>query len=285
MKKICFLAFTVVFALGFVSCDKDGDKDDNKITGDSELTGKWEGDPEASHHYPSVSFNADGTYVWQWEGVHRLKDTGKYTYADKEIKMTISEYYDQDYSSDSKELIKTDAPEGYDGIRTCKVIFINQGVLSVEVYGDYFMGGDGYGFPYILFREGLDQNLTAESLKGTWEGYDSEGNVVSRVIFDGNSYTSYYVWKDNDILVAMKQSGNWSVSKNVLSQTPVDVWYSYETGVDGNNKTVYIYSTVNPETFEAEKWTRITYTPRGTSNKVYLSDGKLYIGEAVIFKK
>lgn len=284
MKRIYLLAFTALVVSGFVSCDKTDD--DKQISGgDSSLTGVWAGDPELSPHYAIVTFNEDGSYVWQWEGIHRLKDAGKYSYSDKEIKMNISEYWEQDYSGETNDLKKTDAPMDYDGIRTCKVIEINPGILSVEVFGDYFMGGGEYGFPFVLFREGLDQNLTTSDFQGKWEGYDESGKVCTRVIFDGNNYTSYNVWTDKDRLVAMKQFGTWSVSKNVLSQTPVNVWYSYETGVDSNNKTVYTYSTVNPETFEADEWTPITYTARGTSNKVYLGDGKLYIGEAVIFKK
>lgn len=284
MKRIYLLAFTALLASGFVSCDK-ADDDKQISGGDSSLTGVWAGDPEASPHYAIVTFNADGTYVWQWEGIHRLKDTGKYTYSDKEIKMNISEYWDSDYSQETNDLIKTDAPLDYDGIRTCKVIEINPGILSVEVFGDYFMGGGGYGFPFVMFREGLEQNLTTSDFQGKWEGYDEAGNVCTRVIFDGNNYTSYNVWTEKNRLVAMKMSGTWSVSKNVISQNPVDVWYSFETGVDANNRTVYTYSTVNPDTFEAEKWTKTTYTARGTSSKVYLGDGKLYIGEAVIFKK
>ena len=284
MERIIYLAFTALVTLGFVSCNK---TDDEKSIsgGDSSLTGIWAGDAELSPHYAIVTFNEDGTYVWQWEGIHRMKDTGKYTYSGKEIKMNISEYYEQDYSMESEELKHTDAPQGYDGIRTCKVFEINPGILSIEIYGDYFMGGGDYGFPTILFREGLDQNLTTSSIQGKWEGYDEEGNVCTRVMFDGNNYTSYNVWTESGRLVGMKQTGTWSVSKNVLSQTPSDLWYSFETGVDGNNKTVYTYSTVNPDTFEAEKWTKTTYSPTPTSNKVYLGDGKLYIGEAVIYKK
>ena len=197
--------------------------------------------------------------------------------------MTPSEYYEYE----SSDFIKVNAPEYFSGTRRCKVLEINEGIMSIEVYGDYFMGGeDEYGFPYTLFKEGTEQNITQSDLKGTWECYDEKGNVTERAVFDGNRYTWYNVWGwDGAQLEATKTVGTWSVSKGQMSLNPTDMWYSFETGVDSNNKTVYNYSTVDPKTFEAEKWTKTIYSPRSSTDRVYLAGGKLYLGGFVLIKK
>lgn len=280
MRKYSLFAIMALAAIVFISCDKD--KDDGKDVSDSELTGTWIGCQD-EYHYPIVTFKNDGKYEWQWGGIAKLKDTGKYTYANKEIRMTPSEYYEYE----SSDFIKVDVPEYFSGTRRCKVLEINEGIMSIEVYGDYFMGGeDEYGFPYTLFKEGTEQNITQSDLKGTWENYDEKGNVTERMVFDGNRYTWYIVWGwDGAQLEASKTVGTWSVSKGHMSLDPTDTWYSYETGVDSNNKTVYNYSTVDPKTLEAEKWTKTIYSPRSSTYRVYLSGGKLYMGSIVLIRK
>lgn len=286
MKKICFVAFSAILALGFVSCDKEEGK--QIPDGDIAIIGTWVGDSEETPHYVNVTYNADGSYVWYWEGIHRLKDTGKYTYSDNEIKMTISEYYERDYSSESTELRKVEAPYAeYDGKRTCKINEINEGIMAITVYGDYFMGGDELGFDFTLFREGVNQTITPASLKGTWEGYTTKGQLATRIIIDGNKYTEYSVWGwDDNQLVASKENGNWSVSDGRITITPTESWLSYEIGVDDHNMTVEKYSTVNPQTLEAEKWSVNRYfVERSVTSKVYLGDGKLYLASGVLVKK
>ena len=285
MKKdyLLCLAVASIAVLGITSCDKDKDNGSGANTVDSKVVGKWIGIED--YHYPIVSFNNDGTYEWMWDGLRKLKDTGKYTYAANEIKMTPSEYYDM---NDDGELVKVQSPESenFTGTRKCKVIEVNDGILSIEVYGDYFMGGENdYGFPFVLYRDGIDQELSQADLKGTWEEYDEKGNVSMRYVFDEAQYTLYNVWGWDDQLAGSKTVGNWAFSKGRISFNPVDCWYSYETGVDAQNKTVYTYSTVNPQTLEAEKWTKTRYTPRNSTDKVYLSNGKLYLGGITLVKK
>ena len=282
MRKYSLFAITALVAIGFISCDKD--KDDGKDSADSELTGTWMGCQD-DYHYPVVTFKNDGKYEWQWDGIAKLKDTGKYTYANNEIRMNPSEYYE--FDTERKDFQKVSTPGYFSGTRRCKVYEINEGIMSIEVFGDYFMGGDDeYGFPYTLFKEGTEQNITQSELKGTWENYDEKGNVTGRVVFDGNKYTWYNVWGwDGAQLEANKTVGTWSVSKGQMSLNPTDMWYSFETGVDSNNKTVYKYSTVDPKTFEAEKWTKTIYSPRSSTDRVYLAGGKLYMGMFVLIKK
>ncbi|MBO7415687.1 MAG: hypothetical protein J6U22_03835 [Bacteroidaceae bacterium] len=282
MRKYSLFAIMALAAIVFISCDKD--KDDGKDVSDSGLTGTWVGCQD-DYHYPVVTFKNDGKYEWQWDGIAKLKDTGKYTYANNEIRMNPSEYYE--FDTERKDFQKVITPEYFSGTRRCKVYEINEGIMSIEVFGDYFMGGDDeYGFPYTLFKEGTEQNITQSELKGTWENYDEKGNVTGRVVFDGNRYTWYNVWGwDGAQLEANKTVGTWSVSKGQMSLNPTDMWYSFETGVDSNNKTVYNYSTVDPKTFEAEKWTKTIYSPRSSTDRVYLAGGKLYMGRIFLIRK
>lgn len=69
MTLIAFAAFSLT------SCDDD-EKVPEQETG---IVGTWEGEAD-EYHYPVVTFNADGTYEWEWAGIHKMKDTGKYTY-------------------------------------------------------------------------------------------------------------------------------------------------------------------------------------------------------------
>ena len=281
MKKFNLFAIMALLAIGFISCDKDKENGGDDVA-DSELSGTWIGCQD-EYHYPIVTFKNDGKYEWQWGGIAKLKDLGKYTYANKEIRMTPSEYYEYE----SSDFIKVNAPEYFSGTRRCKVLEINEGIMSIEVYGDYFMGGeDEYGFPFTLFKEGVEQNITQSDLKGTWECYDEKGNVTERAVFEGNKYTWYNVWGwDGAQLEATKSIGTWSAGKGILSLNPSDMWYSFETGVDSNNKTVYTYSTVDPKTLEAEKWTKTVYSPRSSTDRVYLAGGKLYMGRISLIRK
>lgn len=281
MRKIYLLVVAALAAVGFTSCEKGND--DVKVV-DSDLVGTWAGEPDVSPHYPIVTFQDNGNYVWVWDGIHKHKDLGTYSFSGNEIKMNIAEYYQQDYSG-SGELVKVDSPLEYGGVRTCKVVSMNPGVLSIVVFDDYYMGTE---CSFILFREGLEQSITVSDLNGTWETFDEGGSVNGRIVVNQGNYTMYTVWSDsnnNNQLAAYKLEGTISIERGFLTMSPTNQWNSFRTGVDQHQQTTYTFYTVNPQTFEAEQWVESDYPPRVTSTKVYLSEGKLYTSMGVLYKK
>ena len=87
MKKL-FSILAIAFAAFAISCNKG---DETVI--DSKVVGSWAADT-FDYHYPIATFNKNGTYVWEWGGKARLKDTGEYTVENGIIEMKISEYYE-----------------------------------------------------------------------------------------------------------------------------------------------------------------------------------------------
>ena len=240
------------------------------------IVGTWEGEAD-EYHYPVVTFNADGTYEWEWAGIHKMKDTGKYTYEEgKKIVMKPSKYYEYD---DEKGKYVTGDP-GYTGDRNCRIIELNPGMMRVNL-SDYFMGGgQGEGFDFVLYRKGLNQNIQQKDLQGTWESYDEDDSLSMRIIISGNKYTAYEVWTRDSILCAEKSVGTWAVKNSVLTATPSDLWFSFDMV---NNE--YVYSKVDPVTLEAENWSKASYKLDPESKKIYLADDKLYVGDEVFTKK
>lgn len=302
MKKTLFYLSILAFAaLGFNSCDEEEGLQPNEPektqSNDPEKTqsndpdtvqtpvilpwivGTWVGDT-TDYHYPVVTFNSDSTYEWEYGGIHKMKDEGTYTFDSSRIVMkikTIYEYEDDKYKPTS-EYRKSD--------RVCKILDLREGLLKVEL-NDYFMGGGSGGFDFILYKKDFEQNITEKDLLGTWESYDEDGNIDERIVVSEQSFTSYSVWFDEDdsVLCVKKVVGSWSVSKNVLKVTPTNGYYSYSTGVDINNMTVYTYYDVDPETLEAEQWAETRYTPDEYTERIYLDDDKLYAGGYVFIKK
>lgn len=274
MKKIFGILAIALAAAVFVACEKDDDKGGV----DYEIVGSWSGDPQ-EYHYPMATFKKDGSYVWEWGGIHKLKDTGTYTYEDKVIVMKASAYYEEE----DGEYKKMNVSEEYASDRKCVVNEINDGLMDVVVKDDFFMGGGDEGFPYVLFRDGLDQKISASDLKGTWDAFYEDGKVMARLIFDGSNYTEYDVWGwSSTNLQASKEVGSWAYKKGTLTLTPTDKWYSSEKE---GGAADYTYYTVNQETFEATKWAKTQYDPDPFSTKAYLVDGKLYHGNVVYVKK
>jgi hypothetical protein len=277
MKKAYLYLTLIAFAsFSFVSCDED----ENTLTEEGGIIGTWEGDPD-QHHYPIAVINADGTYEWEWSGVAKFKDVGTYTYADNKIVMTGKNFYEWD--SEKGKYVDNDWVEG-NTKRNIKIIDLTPGVMNVEL-NDYFMGGgQGEGFPFILYRKGLVQDIKTKDLEGTWESYDSDGSLGERIIISGNNFTAYEVWTTDTILCAEKSTGTWSVKSNVLTVKPKDLYYSYSRPTGTGN---YVYSVVDPVTLEAENWTKATYTPDEYEERIYLSDDKktLYVAGAKFTKK
>ena len=272
MKKTLLFTLLAFVATGFMSCD---DKEELETT-DSGIVGTWEGDFD-EYHYPIATFKADGTYEWEWAGIHKMKDTGTYTYEEgKKIVMKPSKYYEYD---DEKGKYVTGDP-GYTGNRNCRIIELYPDMMRVNL-SDYFMGGgQGEGFDFILYRKGMAQNIKAKDLEGTWEYSESDGSLSQRVIITENKYTAYEVWIMDSTLCVEKSVGTWSLSKNELTVKPTDLWFSYERVGTG-----YEYSPVNPETLEAETWTKASYTVDTYKEKIYLAGDKLYVSGRGFIKK
>ena len=170
MKKAYLYLTLIAFAsFSFVSCDEE----ENTLTEEGGIIGTWEGDPD-QHHYPIAVIKADGTYEWEWSGVAKFKDVGTYTYADNKIVMTGKNFYEWD--SEEGKYVNNDWVEG-NTKRNIKIIDLTPGVMNVELT-DYFMGGgQGEGFPFILYRKGLVQDIKTQDLEGTWESYESDGSL------------------------------------------------------------------------------------------------------------
>ena len=264
MKKAYFYLTLIAFAsFSFVSCDED----ENTLTEEGGIIGTWEGDPD-QHHYPIAVIKADGTYEWEWSGVAKFKDVGTYTYADNKIVMTGKNFYEWD--SEKGKYVNNDWVEG-NTKRNIKIIDLTPGVMNVEL-NDYFMGGgQGEGFPFILYRKGLVQDIKTQDLEGTWESYESDGSLGERIIISGNNFTAYEVWTIDTVLCADKSTGTWSVKGNVLTVKPKDLYYSYSRPTGTGE---YEYSVVDPVTLEAETWTKAVYTPDEYEERIYLSDDK-----------
>ena len=264
MKKAYFYLTLIAFAsFSFVSCDEE----ENTLTEEGGIIGTWEGDPD-QHHYPIAVIKADGTYEWEWSGVAKFKDVGTYTYADNKIVMTGKNFYEWD--SEKGKYVDNDWVEG-NTKRNIKIIDLTPGVMNVEL-NDYFMGGgQGEGFPFILYRKGLVQDIKTQDLEGTWESYESDGSLGERIIISGNNFTAYEVWTIDTVLCADKSTGTWSVKGNVLTVKPKDLYYSYSRPTGTGE---YEYSVVDPVTLEAETWTKAVYTPDEYEERIYLSDDK-----------
>lgn len=131
---------------------------------------------------------------------------------------------------------------------------------------------------------GTDINLIAKYYiyeKGTWESYDSEGDLSERVILSGTNYTAYDVWTMDTALCVEKSTGTWSIKNGVMTVKPTAVMFSYERV---NNE--YVYYSVDPVTLETENWIRASWEREEYTQKVYLTeDKKTLYAAGVVFKK
>jgi len=274
MKKAYLYLTLVAFAsFSLASCDNE---EENGITEDSEIVGTWEGDAD-EYHYPIAVINNDGTYEWEWAGIARFKDVGKYTYEGDKIVMNATTYYEWDDEKDKYVVNKyvENTP------RKIKILDLTPGLMRINL-NDYFMGGgQGEGFDFVLYRKGYVQDIKAKDLEGTWESYNSEGDLSERVILSGTSYTAYDVWTMDTALCVEKSTGTWSIKNGVMTVKPSAVMFSYERV---NNE--YVYYSVDPVTLETENWIRASWERDEYTQKVYLAeDKKTLYAAGVVFKK
>ena len=276
-KTYLYLALIAFASFSFASCDDN--EDENAITDDSGIVGTWEGDFD-EFHYPITTINADGTYEWEWAGIARRKDVGKYTYEDNKIVMNATKYYEWD--DEKKGYVVTNDIENTP--RRINILDLTPGLMRVKL-NDYFMGGgQGSGFSFVLYRKGYVQDIKAKDLEGTWESYfEDDGTLSTRIVISGSNFTAYDVWTEDTTLCAEKYTGTWSIKNNELTVKPSAYYFSYDRPDGGD----YVYSYVDPETLEAENWTKASWVGDEYTEKIYLSEDKktLYAGGSVFKKK
>lgn len=89
----CFLMMTAIMSVSFVSCGGDEEEDATEVA-KNEIVGTWMKENSTSYEYQYLTFNADGSGVWQ-QSLHgpsyEKKYSFKYVYDVKSntIKMTF----------------------------------------------------------------------------------------------------------------------------------------------------------------------------------------------------
>lgn len=207
---------SMAFVLSLASCNKD---DANKS-----LVGTWTINEESSHWF-QVSFDAKGNFDWQILGVSEMRETGSYSVNGDEIVLKTQKYYDRwddetgtEYSDrwiDKHGKPSSGYPDDFNGVRTISIQYLKDGFLHCAIKGDN-MFGDMLDNAF-LFKEGMDQKLSADKIKGTWVAKDSKGTELGKYVFDGKNF-SRTVRSDNgshDII--WQESGTWTYSKGKIS--------------------------------------------------------------------
>lgn len=275
MKKLLFAALAACAILA-TSCNSD---DEASAGADNGIIGTWTAMEDA--HYPSVTFNKDGTYEWQWLGYARFKDSGTYTYEDGVVTMKFSKVYEL-YDGTWTEADWVEART-----RTCVITeLVSGGCVNVLVKDDYMMAIE---IEFLMFRDGYSQEIKKADLVGTWE-IEGEYTGERMILGSDGDYTDYdwYVnQEDGGILAVTKYTGTWSVSKNVLTITNTKMLVSCK-GLGWNaetQKNEYVYYTVNPETLEADQWEtyEVNWAPEALT--IAIADGLLYSPRGTFTKK
>ena len=316
--KSCILAFVGLFtALSFSSCDKDEKGGESTKTDESAIIGTWKMIGE-EYHPAIATFKSNGEYVWEWGGITGLKDNGTYTMKDGVITMTIKERWERNMNWVDGERVYGEwhkmteiSPEDPTS-RVCTVYTVQESFLVWNFGGDYFYRPySEYGYTeynaviFMLndkFQEPdikLDENL----VKGEWISTDSEGKLDGRLIIEGNKITAYSAFplsiQDESgswisILTSTKTTGTYRFDRGFFMVTLNKYESSYEyKGYDmSTGRSLYDYSTVNPNTLEADEWiVSEEYSDYEESQiMVYVYNNRLfyqreYDREATVFKK
>jgi len=207
---------SLAFVLSLASCNKDD--------ASNSLVGTWTINEESSHWF-QVSFDAKGNFDWQMLGVSEMRETGSYSVNGDEIVLKTQKYYDRwddetgtEYSDrwiDKHGKPSSGYPDDFNGVRTISIHYLKDGFLHCAIKGDN-MFGDMLDNAF-LFKEGMDQKLSADKIKGTWVAKDSKGTELGKYVFDGKNF-SRTVRSDNgshDII--WQESGTWTYSKGKIS--------------------------------------------------------------------
>jgi len=244
-----------------------------------------------AYHYFDVTFNKDGSYSWTWDGTSgKLRDTGTYKYENNVVTTTATKFFEEDYETHvmkEADFFNTE----WNKVRT--ITFVkNEGAVAWCTWeNDYFVEnsenfrGENSG-PIMLFKEDADFKFGASDLKGTWEFKDE---YTERIVFENSNFTWYVVWPEPAAeggYSVRKETGTWSLNKNVLTLNYKTNYASYKF-IRWNAETQvneYVYYKVDPNTFEAEQWD--TYQVDWSDPYyVYISGGKLYLATGTYTKK
>ena len=299
--------------MSFSSCDKD--KDETNQTDESAIIGTWRMIGE-EYHPAIATFKSNGEYVWEWGGITGLKDNGTYTMKNGVITMTIKERWHCDTNWKDQQIVhgewikETEIDPQDPTTRVCTVYTVQESFLVWNFGGDYFYRPDTeYGYTeynaviFMLndkFQEpniNIDENL----VKGEWISKDSEGKLDGRLIIKDNNYTIYSAFplsmQDEsgewiDVLTSSKITGTYRFERGFF-MVETDMYYSsYEyKGYDQQTgRSLYDFSSVNPNTLEAEEWLVSEEYEDTEQIMVYVYGNKLffqqqYDREATVFTK
>ena len=293
MKRFLTLAAAAALALTlFCACAGNGSAD----VYDWPIIGKWIGDVE-NYHYPVVTFNADGTYVWEWDGVAKWKDTGTYTYADNKVVMTISEYFEWNEEEGPGKWAKIDTPEEYGGVRTCPVKKLESAYMVWDVQNDWFAGDPDTW----MYRQGGEQ-IKAADLLGTWESVyeanEDEGEMYA-TNYVGKAQTRLILSKDGDQLFFIRyqfyygdnisekvwvdrKMGTWTLEDGILTLQATS-WHVSRFYHQASKQ--WIIRDVDLNNLDATEWANSANQPYDLKYNCILDGGKLLASREVFTKK
>ena len=217
MKIFRSLFAAMAMVLAFASCGKETEEENS-------LVGTWKTNRESSHWF-LVSFDDKGGFDWQVLGVSEMRETGSYTSSDSEIVLKTKKYYDRWDDATGTEYAdrwiekpgKPSAgyPDDFKGVRTLTIHLLKDGFLHCAIKGDN-MFGDMLEHAF-LFKDGSDQKLNADIIKGTWVAKDSRGTELGRYVFNGSNYSRVVRSDNGNHNVIWDDSGTWTYSKGIIS--------------------------------------------------------------------
>ena len=302
--------------LSFSSCEKeDNEGDETTKVDDNAILGTWRMIGE-DYHPAIATFKSNGEYEWEWGGITGLKDNGTYTMKNGVITMTIKERWECETGWKDQQIVHGDwtkiteiDPED-PTTRVCTVYTVQESFLIWNFGGDYFYRPETeYGYTeynaviFMLndkFQEPnikIDENL----VKGEWISKDSEGKLNGRLIIKDNNYTLYSAFPFSlqdesgewiEVLTSSKITGTYRFDRGFFI-VDTDMYYSSYKYVGYDSKTgrtLYDYSTVDPQTLEAEEWIEAEEYEETEQIMVYVYGNKLffqqeYDREATVFTK
>ncbi len=272
---LAIVAFMTV--LSFSSCDNDDDA--TTTTDDSAILGTWRMIGE-DYHPAIATFKSNGEYEWEWGGITGLKDNGTYTMKNGVITMTIKERWECETGWKDQQIVHGDwtkiteiDPED-PTTRVCTVYTVQESFLIWNFGGDYFYrpeteyGYTEYNAVIFMLNDKFQEpniNIDPNLVKGEWISTDSEGKLDGRVIIEGNNYTAYSAFplslQDEggewiEVLVSTKITGTYRFDRGffMLNMSKYERSYEYQGYDRQTGRSLYEYSTVNPNTLEAEEW-------------------------------
>ena len=311
--KSGMLAIAALLAvLSFSSCSKDDDGnvqiDNNAILGTWKMIGE-------EYHPAIATFKSNGEYVWEWGGITGLKDLGTYTMKDGVITMTIKERWHCETRWEGHNIVQenwqkdTEIDPKDPTTRVCTVYTVQESYLVWNFGGDYFWLPDNeYGYTQensVIFMlndkfQEPDIQIDESLIEGEWIAKYNDGSVFSRIIIKGRNYTAYSSYginirengEYNYVLTSNKTTGTFRFDRGffIVNATTIQRSYEYKGYDQATGNEIYEYSTVDPNTLEAERWVVTEQVNYPDQNLIYIFGDNLYIQSqgartATVYKK